>query len=297
MPLETRFIAVNGARLGYEVRSEGSGLPPAVFVHGYSGRSTGEATYGELLGALADAFTIYALDLRGHGASAAATENWSLSMVADDVAAFARALGIEGAFYIGHSIGAFTGMFCEVRNPGTFSALCLLNTASAEGGSHSAPEAGQLLIQHGRDRDVMREALIPMYVRGGDPTPHADAAALMDRRVHELFYEEYPNRIIIDEVRRITIPVLAINGALDNVVPLFTQHATAMAIPNCKEIILMSEGHLMPLEAPAMTAREIITFWTHDLPDIFAPDRRPPVRADQGAENLPVSLPADRAVG
>ena len=58
-----RYIDVNGARLGYEVRSEGSGKPPAVFAHGYTGRSTGDDLYGGLLRELEKAFTVYALDL------------------------------------------------------------------------------------------------------------------------------------------------------------------------------------------------------------------------------------------
>ena len=288
---EIRQVAANGVRLGYQVYGESSGRPPALFVHGYSGRSTEPSAYPALLHELTASFTVYALDLRGHGESASQVDGWSLTACADDVAAVARNLGIEGALYIGHSMGAFTGMFCEVRHPGTFSALCLINTASAEGGGYSPPEAGQLLIQHGRELDVLREALLPMYVRGGDPTPHAAAAVLMDRRVHEAFYAEYNDRIIIDQIRTISIPVLAINGALDNVVPLSTQHTTALALQKCKEVVFMTEGHLLPVEAPSSVAREIIAFWEHDLSRLFSTARPIYDRYDPGTELKPVTLP------
>jgi pimeloyl-ACP methyl ester carboxylesterase len=262
MTPEIRYIDINGAHLGYEVHSEDSGKPPAIFMHGYSGRSTGDC-YSNFLPLLADEFTLYAFDARGHGASASQVEGFSFAAVADDVVAFARALGITGALYIGHSFGAFTGMYCEVRHPGTFGALCLLNMGSAEGGG--ANSDGAVFVEHGRDREFMVEALKSQYVRGGDPSRHAAALALMDPRIHELFYAEWPKRVIIEEVRNISIPVLALNGALDSSVPLATQHATAMAIPNCKEVIFTTQGHIMPLESPDITAREIIFFWKHEV--------------------------------
>lgn len=261
---EIRHIDVNGARLGYEVHSEGSGRPPAIFMHGYSGRSTGDC-YSNFLPLLAAEFTLYAFDARGHGASASQVEGFSMTAVADDVAAFAHALGITGALYIGHSFGAFTGMYCEVRHPGTFSALCLLNMGSAEGGGDTSPDLGRLFVERGRDRDFMLETLRPQYVLGGDPSRHVAAAALMDPRIHEFYFSEWPTRVIIEEVREISIPVLALHGALENVVPLATQHATAMAIPNCKEVIFTNQGHIMPLESPDITAREIVLFWRHEV--------------------------------
>ena len=68
---EIRHITVHGANLGYEVHAEASGKRPLIFVHGYSGRTT-DGAYAEVIEALTDEFTVYALDARGHGASAAA---------------------------------------------------------------------------------------------------------------------------------------------------------------------------------------------------------------------------------
>jgi pimeloyl-ACP methyl ester carboxylesterase len=265
-----RYIDVNGVRLGYEVRSEGSGKPPALFAHGYTGRSTGDELYGGLLRELEQAFIIYALDLRGHGMSASEVEGWSMTAVADDVAAFVGAIGVGKPLFIGRSFGGFTGMYCEVRHPGTFAAMCLVNPGSAEGGKDTPPDLERLWIEHGNDREFLLNALTAASdltrqgVRGVHPSAHVDSVVLMDRRVHEAYFGEYRDLVIIDAIRDIKIPVLMINGALDTVVPPFTQHATALAIPNCKEVIFTTEGHLLPLEAPERVAREIIAFWKHD---------------------------------
>ncbi|MBU1377052.1 MAG: alpha/beta hydrolase [Alphaproteobacteria bacterium] len=275
MTQQLRYVTANGARLAYQIHGEGSGRPSAIFVHGYSGRSTGDA-YADLLPALAQVFTVYALDLRGHGASASEFEGWSLAALADDVAAVARELGLVGALYIGHSIGGFTGLFCEVRHPGTFSAMCLLTTAGAGGAGHADPNVGKLLIEQGRDPEAMRGNFAPMYVHGGDGAANVEAILLVDRSVHEAFFADYPTRVISNEIRDIDIPVLVLNGAKDIVVPLAEQHATALALPHCKEVTYMTEGHMLPRESGKLAAREIINFWTYDVPETLARGARTP---------------------
>ena len=62
------FIEVNGVQLAFE--RHGHGAVPLLFVHGYSGRAS---VYRRLYDYLAADFTVYALDLRSHGASNAVT--------------------------------------------------------------------------------------------------------------------------------------------------------------------------------------------------------------------------------
>lgn len=265
MTLEIRYVSVNGARLGYEVHSENSGKPPAIFVHGYSGRSTNTIAYRTILSALAKEFTVYALDLRGHGASASEVDGSSMAAAADDVAAVANQLGLVGALYIGHSFGGFTGMYCEVRHPRTFSAMCLITPGAASGGAHAGPDAGVLFVEFGRDREVLQNALGAAYADPANAAAHVEAILVMDRRVHEGYFAEYPHTVILDEIRSVEIPVLVLNGAQDAVVPLSAQHETAMAFPNCKEVIFTTQGHSLPCDSGDLAAREIIAFWKHDV--------------------------------
>src|SRR5262249_4592786 len=146
-----------------------------------------------LLPLLARDFTVYALDLRGHGESVEASTNWSCDALADDVAAFAETLGLTGAVYAGHSIGGFTGMLTAIRHPGVFSALCLLATAPASAGRHTAKENGAIFFEKGRDADTMYEVMAHAYVR---PIPaevrHAAAStAIMSPSVHEAFFPNF----------------------------------------------------------------------------------------------------------
>lgn len=259
MPSEIRYVAANGVQLGYQVFSEGSGKPAAIFVHGYSGRSTKIEAYEDLLAALAAHFTLYALDARGHGASAAVVHGFSLEAIGDDIAAFTEALQIVAPLYIGHSLGGLAGLFCEIRHPRTFSAMCLLASGAARGGGIS-----DLFIHHGRDREFLRNALRPNIRNEAHLNSHVEAVTLIDRCVHEEFHAQFSRVDILAEIPTITIPVLALNGAADSVVVPALQHETAMALPNCKEVIVAKLGHNFPCDAPDLSAREIIAFFQHD---------------------------------
>ena len=266
MPDDIRIAAVNGVKLAYQVHGEGSGRPPALFVHGYSGRATGDRTYPVLIPALAEVFTVYALDLRAHGASASETQEFSMTACADDVAAVVALLGLDQPFYVGHSFGAFTGLYCETRHPGTFCAMALLASAGASGGAHAGPDAGRFLIEHGKDREALLAAVGPMYLHSKGGEAQVEAVLLMDPEVHKTYFAEYIHLNILDAVRSIQTPVLMVNGALDNVVPLWSQHETALALPRCKEVVFTTEGHMLPRETAAACAREAIAFWEHDAP-------------------------------
>ena len=261
MTSETKFIHVNSVELGYQVHAEGSGLPPLLFAHGYALRSTGPM-YRELFSNLTGNFTVYALDLRGHGASADAFADWSCEALADDVAAFADALGIAGAVYAGHSIGGFTGMFATIRHPGVFSALCLLATAPASAGRYTATEHGDVFLKNGADVEAMHEIMGAAYVRAApEEVRHAaESVAIMNRQVHEAFFPNFIHCEITQPVEAIREPCLVLNGLQDNIVPPAEQHATALGLPVCKEVNFSSEGHMFPIEAPGLTAREIVNF-------------------------------------
>jgi len=91
------FTASDGARIAY--RDSGSGTP-IVLLHGlmaHGGFFDGQA-------ALADDFRIIAIDLRGHGDSAATAPD--VERMAADVAELAETLGLEGAIGVGWSLGA-----------------------------------------------------------------------------------------------------------------------------------------------------------------------------------------------
>ncbi len=270
---ELRHVDLDGSRLGYDYHPSHGKLGTLVFGHGYALRSTGPL-YAPLFAALSEDFEIYALDHRGHGNSVAGFATWSQTELADDLAGFVDALGLKGAVFAGHSLGGFTGLLAEIRHPGTFSALCLLATAAAGGGT--APLGlDRFFAENSGDPDALYGAFAPMFVRPQreDVMVAVGAVALVPPSVHTAFYAGYPHNIITNQLAEIDAPVLVLNGAQDVVVPTEAQHLTALGLSSYKEVVLSHEGHMLPLEAPLVTAREIANFVRFDMPELQAPAR------------------------
>lgn len=263
-----RTVEVNGARLAYRSHGTGGERTDArralVFGHGYALRGTADI-YEALFARLAPDFDVYALDLRGHGASAASFAGWSQAAIADDMAGFVDRLGLRGAVYAGHSLGGFTGLFAQIRHPGTFSALALLATAAA-GGGVAPPGLKEAFVTRGRDPGFAQEAFAGMYLHPGpdDVRRAAAAVGLIDPSVHETFFSNFAATTIAGRLSEIRAPVLVLNGGRDTVVSPAEQHKTALGLPRTKEVVFSGEGHMLPIEAADVTAREMLSFFRYD---------------------------------
>jgi pimeloyl-ACP methyl ester carboxylesterase len=103
-------------------RLGGSG-PPVMLLHatGFCG-----ALWSPLAPALAEEFSVWAIDQRGHGASGKAPngryDDWSVFV--DDLLDVIDALGFSGWRGLGHSLGGAVLLLAEQRRPGTFEGLC-----------------------------------------------------------------------------------------------------------------------------------------------------------------------------
>ena len=103
-------ITVNNVNLYYEVAGSGA---PLVMVHG-NGET--HAIFDKALPLLAEHFTCYLLDSRGHGQSQPVTE-YHYADMAEDVCQFIQALGLENVTYYGFSDGGIIGLLLASKYP------------------------------------------------------------------------------------------------------------------------------------------------------------------------------------
>lgn len=115
--LSERDVTVGGVRLRCGVGP--SNGPPLVLLHG--GSSRWQAWEG-LAPDLQDAWTVVAVDLRGHGASARTPGRYALSDMAGDVVELMRELG-EPSVLFGHSHGSLIAMLAAEAEPELASAV------------------------------------------------------------------------------------------------------------------------------------------------------------------------------
>ena len=102
-----------------------SGALPIVFVHGMVGHT---GFWNATLAACADRRRAVAIDLRGHGNSAAPSNgDYSVEACATDVLAVFDALGIESAVLVGHSYGGHVVIEATARQPHRVRQLVLVD--------------------------------------------------------------------------------------------------------------------------------------------------------------------------
>ena len=104
----------------------GDGAKTLIFIHGFGGDLDNWLfnTSG-----LADQFTIYALDLPGHGRSVKAFKEPSLKGMADVVLSFMDELKIDHANLIGHSLGGAISMKTAIAAPKRVSSVTVFGSA------------------------------------------------------------------------------------------------------------------------------------------------------------------------
>ena len=104
-------VNVNGMRMYYEVSGSGS---PLVVLHG-SYMNIREM--GTIIPKLARTHQVYALEFQGHGRTTDIDRPITYQNLADDVAAFMNAVGLQKADIFGYSMGAIAGLQLAIRHP------------------------------------------------------------------------------------------------------------------------------------------------------------------------------------
>jgi pimeloyl-ACP methyl ester carboxylesterase len=214
---------VNGTTLWYDV--EGTSGPTLILIHGGPG-SFDHSYFRPWFSRLADRMQIVYLDLRDHGRSGRGDpEQWSFEVCADDVRAFADALGLERPFALGHSMGGFIAILYGARHPGHAAGLILSSTFArfdldrlANGFARVAGhDVGELARRAYSVDDVTEDEAARVFAAFGPNIPSPEALA---RRVQNLEIAPRGGELLrqldlLDQLPRITSPTLVSVGDLD----------------------------------------------------------------------------------
>ena len=150
-----------------EVAEAGRGGRPILLLHGFTGA---KEDFTEWLDPLAESgWHAVAPDHRGHGSSSKpeGAANYSLSILADDCAGLADALGWDRYVLLGHSMGGFVAQLMAFADPARLLGLILMDTGHGpiKGiNVNDAMRAGQLATDVGMDAlaDIMAKRESPL---------------------------------------------------------------------------------------------------------------------------------------
>src|ERR1700751_3674062 len=222
------YASVNGLQLYYETHGSGR---PLVLLHG--GLMTIDLNFGPLLEPLAASRRVIAVELQGHGHTAATGRPMTIEALAGDVVALLDHLGITEADLFGFSLGGLVAYAIALGAPARVGKLIV---ASADAHRPPGRESAPL------DEDRMPTPADFQAMRGAydgvapDPANFGEFAAKTEALVHE-----FPGWT--DELRSLRAPTLLIFGdrdfsPLSDVVELFG------LLPNAQLAVLPGATHI-----------------------------------------------------
>ncbi|HXO86481.1 MAG TPA: alpha/beta hydrolase [Gemmatimonadales bacterium] len=197
---EGHRVAVNGMQMYYEVSGTGD---PLVVLHG---AYMNIPSMGAIIPQLAKTHKVYALEFQGHGRTTDIDRPITYQNLADDVAAFMDAVGLQKADVFGYSMGSAAGLQLAIRHPEKVNKLVAASVAYDLRGWQPAFTAMipqmtvEMIVQMPFAADYRKLAPNP----DGFPALVAKLIAL----------EKEPMRWEAD-VRKLKMPILVIAGDAD----------------------------------------------------------------------------------
>ncbi len=118
-----RYASVNGLNMYYEIHGTGK---PLILLHGGVG---GIEMFGPNLPELAKTQRVIAVDLQAHGRTADIDRPLRFELMAEDIAALLKHLGIETADIMGYSLGGGVALQTAIRHPEVVRKLVIVSAA------------------------------------------------------------------------------------------------------------------------------------------------------------------------
>jgi pimeloyl-ACP methyl ester carboxylesterase len=259
-PPSGQFVDVNGKRLHLKISGQG---PPIVLIHGASG-NLNDLTF-RLAPALEDRFTVIAIDRPGLGYSPAFNpKGETLAEQADLIAAVLRKLGYNKAYVLGQSYGGSVALRLTLDHPDLVAGLVLVaapsNVWSTDLGTlyslTSGPFTGpvmRLLIAAATPDTVVQSSLDGIFEPQAVPEGYGDFIGTgltlrrSQQRANALQVAALKEQVreMVPRYGEISIPVEAIHGTADTIVP-YAIHTQKLAdqIKGINVTVLDGVGHM-----------------------------------------------------
>lgn len=241
--------------------AEPSDATPLLMIHGFGGDlQNWQFNQPDLA---ADRM-VYAIDLPGHGGSSKALPAVDVPGLAVAVRAAMTALGLEKAHLAGHSLGGAIALQMALDEPARIRSVTLVCSAGLGPDINMDYIEGFIRSDRRKDMKATVEALFadPAFVSRDMVDDllkykRIDGVLPALRGIADaVFTGGKQTTILANQLATLDVPVLAIWGEADRIVPA----AHAAAVPEANRHVLPGAGHMVHLEKPAEVNRLIGEF-------------------------------------
>ncbi len=224
-------MEVANSRVSYEVLGEGD---PVILVHGLSGSMR---WWNRNVQALAEDHRVYLIDLPGFGTMSRVRTRFALVNVAQWLLAWMKALNIQQAHFVGHSMGGYICIWIAAHRPEVVSRLVLVSPAVLSRIHTIWGYARPLLTAIRYVKRGFFFILAYDALRAGPLT--------LLRAAHDLLSVDAE-----EDITKITAPTLLIWGENDTLVPPSVGQILRTKIASSRLVILKNASHVSMYDQP-----------------------------------------------
>jgi 3-oxoadipate enol-lactonase len=255
-------LRANGILMNYELAGQGECL---VLVHG-AGDSLRlwEAQIAEL----SRYYRVLTYDIRGFGESELGDAEINVSLLAADLRELLRALEVDCAFVLGHSMGGRIALHLAIEQREMVRALILLSSGVGVGARPPGADERRRQLVEALERGDLETAAEQMTAASFSPGLKERDPALFERykriklandprafaRVWRAVMQSPP-----PDVSRLSCPVLIVAGERDAFMSVQMARAAQAAIAGSR-LKLLPTGHTPALEGPQEFNRIVLDF-------------------------------------
>ncbi len=254
----TDYVTLGNRVIRYLKRGEKD--KPVILIHGFGGNLNNWLFNHEILAAN---YTVYALDLPGHGESTNDVGNGNLSFFSKLLQEFMEVMNVPTANLVGHSLGGAIALTLALDQPSRVASLTLIGSAGL------GPEINGAYIEgfiQARRRKDLKPHLQKLFSNPSLVTrqlvedvlsfKRIDGVGEALRKVADQFCSEGTQNIFLGHrLPDLSIPALVVWGAEDQVIPV--KHAYGLP-GNLRTKIIAAAGHMVQMESASEVNRCII---------------------------------------
>ena len=203
-----KYANMNGLALYYE--TYGVQGQPLILLHGGLG---GIGMFAQLLPALAENRQVVAIELQGHGHTADINRPFSFELMADDVAALVKHLGLAKPDLLGYSLGGGVALQTAIRHPEVVRKLALVSVPFSGDGWYPEVRAGMKSMNVDAAKAMVGSPMHQAYIK---TAPNPDDWQTLVVKTGELIRQDYDWS---ERVAALKMPTLIVVGDADAIRP------------------------------------------------------------------------------
>ncbi|MEW6420180.1 MAG: alpha/beta hydrolase [Deinococcota bacterium] len=263
-----RWVRVGEGRLAYTEVAPAFPRANVLFLAWLGGSRLGWQPVVEAIG---DEDRALAPDHRDTGDSDPFEDAFTLADLADDAAAFLRAVDAAPAFVVGLSMGGMVAQQLALRHPELVRGLVLVSTTPGGAEATPATERGRAALFLPADMEPQERArqALTLMTHEGFAAAHPEA---LDRAAanavrHPMSAESFKRQFrairahdTTADLARLTVPTLVLHGEQDDLIPLPNAERLAEGISGAELRVYPNTGHMPHLERPAKFLRDLRGF-------------------------------------